>query len=464
MSGELLQSLDRFTKSLSVSRIVPAETFRLLAAVPMASAPLYIHALLKASISAPEKFMVGNKAKVFTSMDIAAVSGRIKKNVIKANDAMVEARLLLDQVLGQVGVRRAMVNDIALRAVDSLDVRIAMHVHGKAVPGRKVFKSIAEIGAAFYQDLLHGVGETVLQTPCPWHVVELAQVQAKPVPGALLRELNVTKEHAEAVGFVKGASVKAKDDQSASGTIEEVTAAGVEINFHDGKKKLTVVDFTSLVDNYLAQQESTVEIFDPVPNAAQTKDARVEAVKSKLRSALYDMYTLSDSNDKLRVHIKPQRGVIVKDNVKNGELRLVPMSPNIGVAAKVNIPTSAIACGEMVDDQNAFILPKIHNRKDETLVSAEDYVVPFWYVRSTSDKEKVNVHITSSTVTCLMTTAFGEAKTSIDVPLMRNTRALKAGAELLTYKADALTKLDPRKREAPAASAPSGGKRARKHA
>ena len=162
------------------------------------------------------------------------------------------------------------------------------------------------------------------------------------------------------------------------------------------------------------------------------------------------------------MHIKPQRGVIVKDNVKSGELRLVPMSPNIGVAAKANIPTIPIACGEMVDDQHAFILPKIHNKKDETLVSAEDYVVPFWYVRSTIDKEKANVHITSSTVECTMNTAVGTVKTNIAVPIMCNTRALKADIELLTYKAEALTNLDPRKREAPAASAPSSDKRGRR--
>ena len=93
--GEHLVSLDLFVKGLQVHREIPSEFYKQLASVPMASAPEYVIALVKASLSAPEKYIVNQKARLFTTQDLVRLTKDKRLEVQKAHKVMRQARVLL---------------------------------------------------------------------------------------------------------------------------------------------------------------------------------------------------------------------------------------------------------------------------------------------------------------------------------------------------------------------------------
>lgn len=198
--GEHLQSLDLFVKGLQVHRDIPSEFYKQLASVPMASAPEYVIALVKASLSAPEKYIVNQKARLFTTQDLVRLTKDKRLEVQKAHAVMRQARVLLSSAdVGEAQVSQCL---------GTLDVRLVMFVHEKKAAGRREFESTSHIGVAFWEELRAIAPEVAEKFGCPWHHVELASSASKARPA--LQPRVISAQHAQALGYAVGKRVKSK--------------------------------------------------------------------------------------------------------------------------------------------------------------------------------------------------------------------------------------------------------------
>jgi hypothetical protein len=169
-------------------------------------------------------------------------------------------------------------------------------------------------------------------------------------------------------------------------------------------------------------------------------DIVADVCKARVKVALYDAYFKhAKCNDKLRVHIKPHKGVSVKDDCsfKLGQLCVVPFSPIVSLAKKGDdgaLPANAVMCGDAYENVIAYVTPKIVEpqrakeaalRKSGVSVQSADasiLIVPYWFIRTTSDKSLANME------TCAIHV------NSTSVPIMKNIAAIKGGEELMVYK------------------------------
>ena len=76
IDGALLHELDRFCKSPARVRPVQSDVYSMVSAISLAQAPLYVVALVKATLSCHDKLCgPQGKAKVFLPSDIATTRG-----------------------------------------------------------------------------------------------------------------------------------------------------------------------------------------------------------------------------------------------------------------------------------------------------------------------------------------------------------------------------------------------------
>ena len=165
---------DKFVKCVSLLREVPAEFYGELAEVPCSQAPRYIIAVLKAAMTAPDRWVIGGKSRLMTAQDLASIASKSKEQVTKAAQIIETASALLDKA----GIADRAASALAL---GTLEVRLVMFVHQKSAPGRRVFKTMTEVAVAFDDELSKDLelGSHMKSVKCPWFAMELAK-DAKP--------------------------------------------------------------------------------------------------------------------------------------------------------------------------------------------------------------------------------------------------------------------------------------------
>ena len=211
-----LLEIDSQMKGLPLIRNVAPEMFRDFAKVVAPLHGYYITAMVKAAIAAPEAFVKGGVAKLFTPQDLALIPSA---SVDVAQKIMVEARTLRDSSPALAEIPAAQ------RALHDMDVRLVMHVHKKIAPNRKTFPTMMHIACDCFCELLrcHRQGNFPAKlSPCPWVAVEVAAAPAKAKAKSLaalpvaLRESAVsgiaTRVVCESRGYTIGVHVRAPRD------------------------------------------------------------------------------------------------------------------------------------------------------------------------------------------------------------------------------------------------------------
>ncbi len=241
--GELLRSLDRFVKSLPHVRTIVPEFYSSVSKVSMTEAPLYVVAMVKANLAAPDKFVIGERARVFSQSDLDGLQRAKRPLALKAHAVMQKAR----EFVATCGIDPEE-GDVE-RIVGICDVRLVMQVHDKVSPGRRTFASSHEVGCAFYADMLKQFGDEVSKHASPWVVVPLATAAAKkPVVRAALREAILTQGALEGQGFKVGVCVVRACDEKAC-EIARFGAGIVALQPEHGEDEFTV-SFGCLQDTY----------------------------------------------------------------------------------------------------------------------------------------------------------------------------------------------------------------------
>ena len=119
--------------------------------------------------------------------------------------------------------------------------------------------------------------------------------------------------------------------------------------------------------------------------------------------------------------IKPAKRLFAKTNyTRKGALTLVPFGPVVSYKTGVNPPTlrAPLPIAKKDKDMQLFVVGRTDTQPD----SKDPYVVPYWYVNTTSDMTHVNME--SSKISC----------DAGHLVVYRNTKAIQAGDELLLFK------------------------------
>ena len=209
----LLCEIENYIRTLVVSREVPFELFRDLARLQLVDQPLYVVALVKATMNCHKSFTKTGVARVFMPPDLSSITGSNAARVRQATKIQIEAR----RIVSTLGVMDC---SAAVRAIGDLDCRLVWLVHEKKTD--KKFTSMAAIGVQFYEDLTAAFGEArVCSVECPWHCVRIAAPacywgDAGTMGTAALLPVNeygtVTTEMAKSSGYTVGAHLRCKED------------------------------------------------------------------------------------------------------------------------------------------------------------------------------------------------------------------------------------------------------------
>jgi hypothetical protein len=160
----------------------------------------------------------------------------------------------------------------------------------------------------------------------------------------------------------------------------------------------------------------------------------------------------------LRVFTKPKQSVVAASDIKEHGLILLPMSHKVVIAKLSGSKPHPFAislgpCG-LSDYKNVFLLPHFVMPKPEQPETA--FIEPFWATRrveqDSHEKGLVNCHIETVMVsTCDVVVDMPwlqrvATKRSIGIPVLCNSRSIKAGEELLWIDDSMPTK---KRKEAP---------------
>ena len=201
-----LRDIDAYVKQVQAKRRIKPAFFAALANLPLADAPLYIRAVLKAMYSAPEKHVKDGFVKMLATPDLqATVHARMKPTVVQANNIMHDARVWVEPT--------AMSSAEKAKAIGDLDVSLVGYIHGKT----RGFRSMQHVAWTF-----HEACDALLGEMCPASVPASfgEKIHGKPAEvraSGKMREASasgeITVDGAELAraGFEVGVAVRAKD-------------------------------------------------------------------------------------------------------------------------------------------------------------------------------------------------------------------------------------------------------------
>ena len=172
----------------------------------------------------------------------------------------------------------------------------------------------------------------------------------------------------------------------------------------------------------------------PEDSPVNNEKWRIQEVKSLIVIALSSIaHNIGDVNVMCRA--KPKKGAIALEDFRVGELVLVPVTSGVNIE-KVGTPAakSPMACVVSKPPKDTVIV----------LQSQFDIPCPMWFVQPHDDDKKVNMKVEMRSFVSLTNfptspRAKIAGSSSVEIPVYVNTRAIKAGDELLYYKPQTTT-------------------------
>lgn len=195
---------------------------------------------------------------------------------------------------------------------------------------------------------------------------------------------------------------------------------------------------------------------------------QLSLAKSQLQLALMEAYMKSPSQVSV-VTFQCKTGSHVEvggTTISKGELRLVPLSSSIQAGTKVPVNSLEVDMG-LGGETKIYISPKTTwpNPKNPEIAR---FIVPYWHVNSTADQDEANMKLSyrDVDVTAKANGASAASSTTVSIPMLVNTRALKPGEELLKFVEPAVIAKPPPdlKRKAPAPKTAGAQKASKKAA
>ena len=234
-------------------------------------------------------------------------------------------------------------------------------------------------------------------------------------PSILLRE----------AGFLPGKWVARKKDKLQAKLVK--FEGGNVIIECEGEQYMATI--SAFIENQwkLIDEPKPREALDHVTFASfNSPDMIVAATKGKIIEKLMELERQHKASlNKVNVYLKPSKTVEATCAVATGKLILVPATPTIqALQVDSRSKLKGLSLGKCGTDSHSFSL----NQFVQVPKDGKGIVVPFWFVKGTSDPEKVNVEVVN------IVDAGDENKSLKHIPLMKNTKALEQGDVLLKFE------------------------------
>ena len=214
----IVPQVDTYLKSLTVKRVVRPQLFAALAKVQPLDVELYLTAVLKAMYSSPVADERG-ESKLLSPADITAVNERLRPFAKTANDIIATARAM--------ALERAIPDAL----LDTLEIRLVHHVHGKS----SAFMALFDIGWSFLDSVEQILG-IKMRAPNGWPAKRKGQpsvIAAPPISVRAVRSDGKLDPLVELTrkGFSVGERVK---DATRGGVIVRISETAVDVSDSGG--------------------------------------------------------------------------------------------------------------------------------------------------------------------------------------------------------------------------------------
>lgn len=398
--------------------------------------PLLKHALLKASYRCPPEAVHNNICTYISQSDFNKLAKNKAKDCLDAELVLRSCRELL------------LLADKSVPALERsklfgvLDVNVARILLGKQKDSNVQYKNIYEAAHMFFQEASKfGLSSN------PWAQYAPAATPAKPKPAESSDMHNYSCSGAHIPGDIKGelgqkgfkigtkVLHKKSKDPTECLEITDIDKV-VKLTSTDVEGSISEVSVGDLMSKFNIYQEEYYP--SGAGHSAKTNEMYIKhALRSSIASALYSL-TSAIETPKVKVVAKPYRKVVAESNFKVGELVLVPDSLGVshGTASDKPHAASLVKTSFTAPDPNHIFYLLAPNMSTDA--KKKTIVAPFWLIGKTQDESKVNMEYSTMSVK-LCTEIAGKAKQSgqnnekIEFEILRNTKAIQVGDELLAF-------------------------------
>ena len=256
-----------------------------------------------------------------------------------------------------------------------------------------------------------------------------------------------------AFGMELGTAVVLKAETGGNNVCHIAKVDGNTITLVGADGNQVTVTAGELVDLYKVTKElpDTIVRSAGILKIQDNPSSRTEAITCHAKHMLYQAFRLQQPH--VLVDMKLVKGkdmhVFAADKYTTGGLKLVPYSTNLnGVAMEgfdktpsgrhVKLQMRLKDCGE-----TTFIVTFSAASAQQPRRCGLAFVVPYWLVRATGDKDLANMGQTTLKCTGSFTTGGEESPAApVFIPILQNTKLLKSGDELLVYDKKLETKAE----------------------
>ena len=375
--------------------------------------PRFLHGILKTAY-VRRNVHANDVKKAFSNKNIV-------RKVLEAEQLMNEVRALLKNA-GEKW--RSDYN--CEKAMGFFDIALVSHVLGLKFKEEKAYRSVDGIAFDVVQ-ILQGFTQTSM--PCRWEADQEdvpKGASASSLQGTTLREFNEDGSLKKAgqlvseLGFHVGQSVRRKDGKEGLQGIISAIAEKVSLTVTGGTT--VEVDMKEFLEGiwqrFQHKPEPTVlEGFESLlPH--QCLDFQIAGAKGLIAAELLSMsQTCTDHLSALKLQTKPSRAAIVTEKIPAKKLKLIPSS--LKVNAKVGLLPGADAVAVKVPGMDGVVfwlspttvLPKVSGE-------GSGFVAPFWFVQQAESEEEANMQLVYVP---------GSYDSNIQIPTLKNIKALEAG-------------------------------------
>ena len=419
---------------------------------PSFKVPLLLYALLKCQSSCPPSAVVNKECQFVSKSDLDKLA---KKN----NTACLEAEALLSKSREIILQAQKPVAELdRVRLFGKLDVNVARFLLGKQRGSKHEFRSLGEAAWHFAEEAKPIAGLDAN----PW------ADHAPPVPSASgadrpkkadceMQTYSCTGKHIPAdltsdlaaKGFKVDAIVlpkKNKDkDDTARFVIKKIDKNSVHLKKEKKNEDENKDEDDSTCDIPTIELEAKYTVYKEEHYPYEAFHGKLheqfirQSQKSIIASSMFGLSTASLKQG-LRLLSKPVKSVLASCRYKAGELIIVPETFAVMHSKTTEeLPSNASLVDtsfKLPPGQSYYLAPTTMN----TDPAKETLITPFWLVQATTDEEAVNMEKSKMTVHCNTKVDIGKSKWSatfaesshkIIFEVLRNTKAIDVGEELL---------------------------------
>lgn len=318
------------------------------------------------------------------------------------------------------------------KLISTMEVRAIMHAFDKKVESRASYKSFLHALESVYE-----MAKTMDPKIPVWPRLAAIRGESSAKPGRRggLQQINldgtIGDPELKARGYDVGTLVR-----SSSGSIYKITRLvadlkSVETMLTDdqgvaaeGGPKPVEILRTDLVSNYTIYMPPKMELLTSHPCPSANKTLRKSIIEGQVKQAMMLEFAKANNAEKHTTLQKyPVTGVVVNKSFGIGKFHLVPLTTTV-VIDEYELDEPWIKLGS-IDDGNVYMkscnsaIKQMTDRDPKTMANA--FVSKFFMVQSTPDHRLANCEMAAHEITI----SIGQAKVSLELPLIINTKALK---------------------------------------